>query len=250
MPSKKRKTQVCPKTSLIYHKKTAPTDYEKKVLLSYKRLRRSYELIKDSYTEMIFRFALAAELKDESTGIHLVRMADYCTQIAKAYGLSKKSIYYLRYASPMHDIGKLAIPDAILKKKGGLTPGEREVIKRHTTLGADIFQGSRSQLLKTAALISLTHHERFDGTGYPNGLKGVNIPVLGRIVGLADVFDALTAERPYKSAYSFEKALAIIEGESGKHFDPKVVKAFVGCKKKIKSILLATREVDSFVNEI
>ncbi len=223
--------------------------YTKKMLTSYKRLKKTYQLIKDSYTEMIFRFAMAAELKDESTGIHLVRMADYCTEIAKAYGVSKKKLYYLRYASPMHDIGKLAIPDAILKKKGGLTPAEREIVKKHTVLGADIFQGSRSELLKAATLISLTHHERFDGTGYPRGLRGKNIPLLGRIVGLADVFDALTAQRPYKEAYSFGKALSIIKAESGSHFDPMVVAAFIKCRKNIKAILEATKEVDAFVSE-
>jgi putative two-component system response regulator len=164
-------------------------------------------------------------------------------------GLSQKDINYLKYASVMHDIGKLVVPDAILKKASGLTPEEREVVKKHAALGADIFKGSHSPLLKVAKLICLTHHERYDGTGYPNGLKGKNIPLFGRIVAIADVFDALTSARPYKEAYGFEEALRMIKVQSGKHFDPDVVKVFLKCKNKIKKIWQATRDIDSFVKE-
>jgi putative two-component system response regulator len=149
----------------------------------------------------------------------------------------------------MHDIGKIIIPDAILKKEAGLTPEEREVMKKHTLLGADILKGSRSPLLKVARIISLTHHERYDGTGYPQGLKGKEIPLLGRIVSVADVFDALTSKRPYKEAYAFEEAIRIIKDLSGNHFDPDVVKAFLKRKSKIKKIWQATRDIELFLAE-
>lgn len=230
-------------------KKSRHFEYESRVKKEFKKLRAAYEQIKDSYSEMIFRFALAAEYKDESTGIHLVKIADYCTEIAQALGLSKQDIEYLRYASPMHDIGKLIIPDAILKKESGLTPEEREVMKKHTMLGADIFKGSRSPLLKAARIISLTHHERYDGTGYPQGLKGRAIPIFGRIAALADVFDALTSKRPYKEAYSFEEAVKIIKDSPGEHFDPDVVKAFLSRLSKIRRIWQATRDIELFLSE-
>ncbi len=230
-------------------KKSRYFEYEAEVKKAYQDLQKAYEEIKESYTEMIFRFALVAEFKDETTGTHLVRIADYSTEIAKSLGLAKKDMYYLRYASPMHDIGKLAIPDSILKKASGLTPEEREIVKKHTTLGADIFKGTRSPLLKIARIISLTHHERYDGTGYPQGIKGKQIPLFGRIVGLADVFDALTTKRPYKEAYSFDEALRMIKDQSGKHFDPDVAKAFLKRKNRIREIWQATKDVESFMAE-
>jgi len=224
-------------------------EYEAKVHKSYRQMKKAYEEIKDSYSEMIFRFALAAELKDESTGTHLVKLADYCTEIAQELGLSKIDTNYLRYASPMHDIGKLIVPDAILKKEAGLTPEEREIIKKHSLLGADIFKGSRSPLLRAARMISLTHHERYDGTGYPQGLRGKEIPLFGRIVAVADVFDALTSKRPYKEAYGFDEAIEIIKSASGKQFDPDIVKAFLKRKNKIKRIWQATKDIELFLTE-
>jgi len=217
---------------------------------AHRELKSAYAEIKESYAEMIFRFALMAEYKDNTTGTHLVRIADYSTEIALGLRLPKKDIYYLRYGSPMHDIGKLVIPDAILKKKSGLTPEEREVVKKHASLGADIFKGARSPLLNVAGLISLTHHERYDGTGYPQGLKGKQIPLLGRVVALADVFDALTTQRPYKEAYAFAEAIRMIEDQSGKHFDPQVVKAFLRRKKRIRQIWEATKDIESFIAEV
>ncbi len=230
-------------------KKSRHFEYEKRVNKAYRELKKAYEEIKDSYSEMIFRFALAAEYKDESSGTHLVKIADYCTEIGEELGLSKTDINYLRYASPMHDIGKLVIPDSILKKEGGLTPEEREVMKKHAALGADIFKDSRSPLLKAARIISLTHHERYDGTGYPRGLKGREIPLFGRIVSVADVFDALTSKRPYKEAYEFEVALKIIKESSGSQFDPDVIKAFLNRKNRIKRIWRATRDIELFMSE-
>jgi putative two-component system response regulator len=230
-------------------RKTRHFEYAQKVNKAYEKLKSAYLEVKDSYSEMIMRFALAAEYKDESTGTHLVKIADYCTEIAQELGLSKQEVEYLKYASPMHDIGKLIIPDAIIKKEGGLTPEEMEVVKKHPVLGADIFKGSRSPLLKIARIISLTHHERYDGTGYPQGLKGKEIPLFGRIVALADVFDALTSKRPYKEAYEFDEAIKIIQESSGKHFDPDVVRVFIARKNKIKQILQATRDIELFLSE-
>jgi len=203
----------------------------------------------DFYAEMIFRLALVAEHKDETTGTHLVRMADYTTEIAHALKLPEKDIELLKYASPMHDIGKLVIPDEILRKTKGLTPEEKEVVKKHTMLGADIFQGSRSVLLKAARDICMTHHERYDGKGYPRGLKGEEIPLFGRIVALADVFDALTSKRPYKKAYGFETAVEMIKKQSGKQFDPKIVAAFLKVKDKIKGIWQATKDIEHFLDQ-
>ena len=233
----------------IKEKKSRYFEYEQKIRKSYHDLKKAYAEVQDSYAEMVFRLALVAEYKDDSTGTHLVRIADYSTEIGRGMGLSAKDISYLKYASVMHDIGKLVVPDAILKKASGLTPEEREVIKKHSSLGADIFKGSRSPLLKVAKLICLTHHERYDGTGYPNGIKGKDIPLFGRIVALADVFDALTSERPYKEAYGFDEAVEMIKQQSGKHFDPDVVKVFMKNKSKIKKIWQATKDIDAFVKE-
>ncbi|MFA5116055.1 MAG: HD domain-containing phosphohydrolase [Candidatus Omnitrophota bacterium] len=230
-------------------KKSRYFEYKAKISRTYADLKKAYAEIRDSYAEMIFRFALIAEYRDESTGTHLVKIADYSTEIAREMGLSQKDIDNLRYASPMHDIGKIVIPDAILKKPGGLTPEEREVMKTHTTLGGDIFKNSKSPLLKVARTISLTHHERFDGTGYPNGLKGDDIPLFGRIVSVADVFDALTSKRPYKEAYGFDEAVELIKEGSGTQFDPAVVRAFLKRIEKIKQVWQATQDIELFLAE-
>ena len=224
-------------------------EYEKRIREAYEKLKQSYLEVKDSYTEMIFRLALVAEYKDETTGTHLVRIADYSTEIARGLHLPEKDIEYIKYASPMHDIGKLIIPEEILKKPSGLTPEERELMKQHAKLGADIFQGSRSPLLKAARDICLMHHERHDGTGYPEGLKGDQISLYGKIVALADVFDALTSVRPYKEAFEFDDAVALIKDQSGKHFDPKIVEAFVERLSRIKEIWQAGKDIEQFVSE-
>jgi len=224
-------------------------EYEKRIREAYEKLKQSYLEVKDSYTEMIFRLALVAEYKDETTGTHLVRIADYSTEIARGLNLPEKDIEYIKYASPMHDIGKLIIPEEILKKPSGLTPEERELMKQHAKLGADIFQGSRSPLLKAARDICLMHHERHDGTGYPEGLKGDQISLYGKIVALADVFDALTSVRPYKEAFEFDDAVALIKDQSGKHFDPKIVKAFLERLNRIRDIWQAGKDIEQFVSE-
>jgi putative two-component system response regulator len=176
--------------------------------------------------ETIWRLARVAEFRDVATGMHIVRIAQYCKAIAAALGLSRDEQDLLLMSAPMHDIGKIAIPDSILLKPGKLTETEYATMKQHTIIGHDILKNSASHLLKTAADIALSHHEWFDGRGYPYGLQGEDIPLVGRVCAVSDVFDALTSVRPYKSAWPVAKAVAEIEAGSGVQFDPRVVKAF------------------------
>jgi putative two-component system response regulator len=150
----------------------------------------------------------------------------------------------------MHDIGKIAIPDHILQKPGKLTPEEWKVMKQHTVIGARIFQNSSSPILKAASEIALTHHERFDGTGYPGGLKGEDIPLFGRIVALVDVFDAIVSKRCYKPASSFDEAMDYIHSLSGTHLDPKLERVFIGIREKIRKIHDANETIQHFVNDV
>jgi putative two-component system response regulator len=176
--------------------------------------------------EILDRLALAAEYRDDDTQDHAWRIGRTCFLLAVGLGLPRPEVELIRRAAPLHDIGKIGIPDAILLKPGKLTDEEFELIKTHTTIGAEILSGSRSALLRMAEHIALTHHERWDGGGYPHGLHGEQIPLPGRIAAVADVFDALTHERPYKQAWEVTEAVAEIFHESGVRFDPAVVKAF------------------------
>lgn len=169
----------------------------------------------------------AAEYKDNETGMHVVRMSQYARTLAKAMGFPDKEADELLHAAPMHDVGKIGIPDAILTKPGKLSDDEWVVMKQHTVIGAEILGQHPSGLLNLAATIARSHHERWDGTGYPDGLKGEDIPVAARIVAVADVFDALTSERPYKHAWSVDEALNFMRQQSGQHFDPTVVEVFI-----------------------
>lgn len=182
--------------------------------------------IQEAYKETISRLVLVAEYKDSNTGQHIRRISLYSKIIAQKLGLPQKQVDTIELASPMHDIGKVAIPDAILQKPTKLTPEEFEIMKKHTIIGANILKNSRSNVLKMAEAIALTHHEQWNGNGYPQGLKGEEIPLEGRIVALADVFDALTSQRPYKPPYPTDTVLAILQDSAGEHFDPKVVQAF------------------------
>ena len=166
-------------------------------------------------------------------------MSQYAELIALSYGLSEKRADMILWASPMHDIGKIGIPDAVLLKPGKLTEEEWTLMKTHCEIGSHLLSGSNSETLQLAEQIALTHHERWDGTGYPEGLKGDAIPLEGRIVAVADVFDALTSERPYKSAWSYNDAVAEIKKCAGSHFDPKVVDAFLDALPGIKAIAKA-----------
>jgi putative two-component system response regulator len=193
-----------------------------------------YEDLRRSHLETIYRMALVAEFRDqEDTGKHLKRMSRFSGILASAMGLSYQESEDIRYASPLHDIGKVAIPDSILRKPGKLMPEEYEEMKRHTIYGSQMLINAESRLLRLAAKIAISHHERFDGTGYPYGLKGEAIPIEARIVSVADVFDALTSERVYKPGWTLENAKSYIKGESGKFFDPAVVDKLFSCFDEI-----------------
>jgi putative two-component system response regulator len=178
-------------------------------------------------SEIIRRLGVAAEFKDNDTSKHVLRMSHYSRIIAKAIGMDDTQADLLLNAAPMHDIGKIGIPDRVLLKPGKLDAEEWALMKRHVEFGVNIIGEHESELLSMARTVALTHHEKWNGTGYPNGLAGERIPLVGRIVAIADVFDALTTERPYKAAWSVEKAVNHIKDEAGEHFDPILVQAFL-----------------------
>lgn len=190
-------------------------------------VRARTEELEDTRMEIIRRLGRAAEYRDNETGFHIIRMSKYSEVIGRAFGMSDADADNLLNASPMHDIGKIGIPDQILLKPGQLTADEWEIMKTHAAIGAEILSGHDSPLMETARIIALTHHERWDGSGYPQGLAGEDIPLEGRIVALSDVFDALTTERPYKKAWEVNEALAYIEENKGAHFDPQLVTVFM-----------------------
>ncbi len=182
--------------------------------------------IKDTQKEVVFRMGAIAEARSKETGQHVKRVAEYSKLLALHYGLEEEEAEILKQASPMHDIGKVAIPDNILKKPGKLTDEEFEIMKTHTTIGYEMLRGSDRPILKTAAIVAFEHQEKYDGSGYPRGLKGDNIHIYGRISALADVFDALGSDRCYKKAWEDEKIFALFKEQKGKHFDPKLINIF------------------------
>lgn len=177
--------------------------------------------------ETIVRLARAAEYRDPETGAHILRMAHYSKHVARNLGLAPADQELILEAAPMHDIGKVGIHDAILLKPGKLDPQEFEIMQRHASIGYEILKDSPSPILRAAAVIAGAHHEKWDGSGYPAGLAGENIPLFGRIVAVADVFDALLSERPYKKAWPLERAVAHLEAGAGGHFEPACVAAFL-----------------------
>ena len=186
--------------------------------------------------EIIQRLGRAAEYKDNETGHHVMRMSHYSQLIAQALGKSERWCEKLLHAAPMHDIGKIGIPDAIMLKPGKLTDDEFDVMKTHPRIGAEILGNSTAELMLMAKNVALYHHEKWNGSGYPERLSGKDIPLEARIVALADVFDALTSERPYKRAWSVEEACEYIHDSRGEHFDPEVVEAFDQCLPDILKI--------------
>jgi HD-GYP domain-containing protein (c-di-GMP phosphodiesterase class II) len=190
-----------------------------------------------AYQDTLYRLSLAAEYREDPSGSHIRRIGQYAALVAAAYGLPEEQVEMIRVASAMHDIGKISIPETILLKPGRVTPEEFERIKKHTTLGALILGGSKTDVLQMAERIAISHHEKFDGSGYPFGQAGVEIPLEGRIVGLVDVFDALTTVRPYKKPISFSAALETIQQEANKHFDPDCVGAFLKVQNEVRRIL-------------
>jgi putative two-component system response regulator len=190
-------------------------------------IRKATATVIEREQELVLRLSKAAEFRDPETGAHIVRMARYSQLIARRLGLPEEQCELLLRAAPMHDLGKLGIPDGILLKPGRLTEDEFTVMSRHPEIGHAILADSNSQLIRLGAEIALSHHEKYDGTGYPHRLAGDTIPLMGRIVAVADVFDALTSERPYKAAWPVEKARALLVENSGTHFDPACVQAFL-----------------------
>ncbi|WP_027892282.1 HD domain-containing phosphohydrolase [Calidithermus chliarophilus] len=177
--------------------------------------------------EVLDRLARAAEYRDDETGEHVKRVAANAARLAEALGLDFNTVDVIRHTAPLHDVGKIGISDLILKKPGKLTPEEFEVIKSHTVIGSGLLAGGRTEMLQVAERIARSHHERWDGTGYPDGLAGEAIPLEARIVSVVDVFDALTSKRPYKRAWTVEEALAELRAQAGRQFDPRIVEALL-----------------------
>lgn len=212
-------------------------------LALYDQARHLEDLVKErtrevteTRLEVINRLGRAAEYKDNETGMHVVRMSQYARLLALASGMDVDAAELLCQAAPMHDIGKIGIPDHILGKPGRFEPHEWEEMKRHVEYGAEIIGDHHSAILKMAKIVVLTHHEKWDGSGYPAGLAGEDIPVEGRITAIADVFDALTSVRPYKKAWSVEDAVQLIRDEKGRHFDPQLVDHFLSILPQILEV--------------
>ncbi|HEX2956947.1 MAG TPA: HD domain-containing phosphohydrolase, partial [Chitinispirillaceae bacterium] len=198
-------------------------------------LKGAHKELQESYRDTIFRLVLASEYKDKDTGGHITRMSRYSILLASKLGLSQSEIDNIGLAAPMHDVGKIGIPDQIILKNGMLTDIEFAVIKTHTTIGALILENSRASILQTARTIALSHHEYWNGKGYPSGVGGDKIPLAARIVALSDTFDALTSRRPYKSPYPIDIACDLIKKDRERHFDPEIVDVF-------------TSNIDQFIN--
>lgn len=238
-----------------------PTPY-KEIILRIKRvlhereilaeMNRAHAELQDAYLDTINRLVLAAEYKDEDTGDHIVRMSKYCALISEKLGLDKQEVQKIRYSAPMHDMGKIGIPDNILLKKTKLTHAEFETIKSHTTIGYNILDNPKSDILNYGRQVAVSHHEKWNGKGYPYGLTGKDIYLSGRIVCIADVFDALTSVRPYKNPYPIEVAVNIIRKDREQHFDPDITDVFLDNIDEIIKIKDATsphgeKTTDDFV---
>jgi putative two-component system response regulator len=197
-----------------------------KLIGAYKKLKESNTMLKRTSLEMIQALATAAEFRDNETGSHIQRMGNYCMLIAQKLGMSEDQCQDILYTSSMHDIGKIGIPDNILMKPGALDNNEWGIMKTHAYIGYKILSNFKTELMQLAGIIAYSHHEKWDGSGYPRGLKGQDIPMEGRICAIADVFDALTSKRVYKEAFSVEKALDILKEGRAKHFDPDFLDIF------------------------
>lgn len=197
-----------------------------KALLLEEEVRKATAKIVAREQETLVVLGKTAEYKDPETGAHISRVAHYSKLLAKWYGLNEHMQELIFYASPLHDMGKVGIADGILLKPARLDAKEFEIMQQHVRIGYDILKEAQSEYLKAGSIIAYTHHEKYDGSGYPKGLKGESIPIFGRIVAIADVFDALTSIRPYKKAWSFEEAVSYLESNKGLHFDPRLVECF------------------------
>lgn len=193
-----------------------------------KKVQLRTKAIHETRLQVVRRLGRAAEFRDNETGLHIIRMSKMSVIIAKATGMDEEQCDLLLNAAPMHDIGKIGIPDKILLKPGKFNPDEWEIMKTHAQIGAKILSGDESDLMRMAFDIAISHHEKWNGKGYPNKLRAESIPLVGRITAIADVFDALTSRRSYKEAWPIEKAITLIKNQSGLHFDPALVKLFLG----------------------
>ena len=194
------------------------------------------EDLKQAHLDTIFRLGVAAEYRDKETANHIKRMSHYCALIARGLGWDDEAVEAILWSSLMHDVGKLGIPDSILQKPGRLTAEERKIMEYHTTIGGSILKGSKAPVLLKSRIVAVTHHEKYDGTGYPRGLKGEKIPLEGRITLVADVFDALSSKRVYKEAMTEPEVLQILEEGRGTHFDPDVLGVFLGRLEGVREI--------------
>jgi putative two-component system response regulator len=202
-----------------------------------RRVRERTQDLRNSQLEIVHRLGQVAESRDPETGRHITRMSRVCAHLGKAIGLLPDECEVLLHAAPMHDIGKVGVPDSILHKAGPLDAGEQERMRLHTTVGAEILSGSRSPIVQMAETIALTHHERWDGSGYPRGLRGEEIPLVGRICAVGDVFDALISARPYKRAWSIDEALDELRNQAGVLLDPDLVAALVRVRDDLPRLI-------------
>ncbi len=219
--------------------------YEQKDVLDEMVRMRTNEL-RRTRLQVVQQLGRAAEYRDNETGNHILRMSHISALLAKFIGWNEADCELMLHASPMHDIGKIGIPDHILLKPGKFEPEEWEIMKTHALIGARILEGDDSDLMKCAGELALSHHEKWDGSGYPNGLSGEDIPLSGRIAALADVFDALTSVRPYKKAWTVEAAVDLIKATSGSHFDPALVTVFLQQLPEILTICARFSEPEHY----
>lgn len=226
------------------HMRDHQKELEAEVNQRTSEIQRTVEELLDAHRKLraasldtIYRLTRAAEYRDDDTGNHVRRISNYTAAISRRMGLDAEVVDSILYASPMHDVGKIGIPDRILLKAGKLADDEFALMKQHTTIGAGILESSTNDILLLARSIALTHHEKWDGSGYPVGLQGEDIPLSGRIVAVADVFDALTSRRPYKEPWPLDKSIDIIRQGRSKHFDPSAVDAFLDIRDEIGSIM-------------
>jgi putative two-component system response regulator len=229
--------KVFDKARLIRENRLYQTNLENLVRERTKELEHALAELDRSQREAIQHLSAAAEYKDEDTGLHIQRMSNYSALIAARLGLDPDEVNLILTSSPMHDVGKIGIPDDILLKPGKLDPDEWKIMKEHANIGGRILGAGNSDYMNMGTIIALSHHEKWDGSGYPSGLAGEDIPLPGRICAVADVFDALISKRPYKEAFPLDKALAIMKESRGSHFDPKLLDVFLESIDEVVEII-------------